>query len=211
MKVLASIGIVIVVIVLLGVAYVMRENLMPLQTRKLEKVNPTSQSFSLPLKEVRERLIDAFSIDSQIRNRRVFTFKGSWGSNSVRELTLSLETKEKALFGREVFEDPKNKYDIFLHMFGDPITSRTYFVSGRPLGYRASFHLHLTSETDGNTSVSVRVVRPTVIKGIGGVGPHGFYSKDVPVPPTTIEEYELLRYVGNVLGEGRMPDVQYPR
>jgi len=160
---------------------------------------------------VREKLISGFSIENQIKNQNVFSFKSLSRPEYARDLTLALETKKDALFGKAVFENQETQNDIYLHTFGDPIKSHSYFALGKPLEYRVSFHIHFQSAQDGKTTILINAINPTVVKGIGGLGPHGFYLKDVPVQPTTIEEYELLKYVGYLLGEKNMPAVNYPK
>jgi len=45
----------------------------------------------------------------------------------------------------------------------------------------------------------------SVINGARCCGPHGYYANDVPVEPTTIEEYKILLYIGQVLSVRDMP------
>ena len=202
---------IIIIAITLLVAYVFRWNIVPLQKKELKKINPTSYTFSSDLKSVRYKIISGFSIENQIKNKNVFSFKSLSRPEYARDLILSMETKKDALFGKAIFENEANNSDIYLHTFGDPIKSHSYFALGKPLEYRVSFHIHFEPEQDGRTTIYINAVNPAVIKGIGGIGPHGFHSNDIPVSPTTIEEYELLRYVGYLLDEKKMLAVNYPK
>lgn len=35
-------------------------------------------------------------------------------------------------------------------------------------------------------------------------------KKEIPVEPTTVEEYRMLRHIGLILGEDDMPEVVFP-
>ena len=200
----------IIIVVTLVVTYLFRWNIVPLQKKKLKNINPTSYTFPVEIQAARETLLSGLAIKNQIENQNVFTFKSLSRPNYAENILLTVETAQDALFGEKVFQNQENQNDIFLHTFGEPMQSHSYFALGKPLEYRASFHIHFQSEQDVKTTISINTVDPSVIKGIGGIGPHGFFSKDIPVLPTTIEEYELLRYFGYLLGENNMPEVNYP-
>lgn len=202
---------IILIAIALSVAYVLRWNIAPLQKKELKGNNPTSYTFSSDLNSIRNKLIAGFSIENQVKNTNVFAFKSLSRPRYARDVMLSLETEKDALFGKDIFKKKANHNDLYLHTFGDTITSHSYFALGKPLEYRVGFDIHFQPEPDGRTRIFVNAVNPTVIKGIGGIGAHGFYSNDIPVAPTTIEEYQLLRYIAYLLGENKMPPVHYPQ
>jgi hypothetical protein len=186
-------------------------NLAPLQTRNLLKKNPTLYTFEMNIEQVRDIIISGFSIDNQIRNENVLAYHITSYPGSIIQVIFSLETKQNALFGKSVFNNPDNDNDIYLHTFGRPIISRSYYSLGKPLEYQVSFQIHLESNKPGYTTVSINAIDPRVIKGIGGFGAHGFYSNYVLVEPTTIEEYELLRYIGYLIGTKSLPAPILPK
>jgi hypothetical protein len=118
----------------------------------------------------------------------------------------SAETRENPLFARETFSRAGDETDVYLHSFGEPVLSSVYCVFGRRLPYRGEFAIRVRAVGEGSR-VSVEALNPRVLKGIGGVGPHGTYSAEIPVRPTTIEEYSLLLYIGHALGAPPMPAV----
>lgn len=199
-----------IISITLLVGYIFRWNIAPLQKKELKNSNPTSYIFSSDLTSVRDQLISAFSTENQVKNKNIFSFKSLSRPEYARDLILTMETKKDVLFAKSIFENQVNQNDIYLHTFGDPIKSHSYYALGKPLEYRVSFHIHFQSEQEGQTAISIIAVNPTVIKGIGGLGAHGFFSKDIPVSPTTIEEYELLRYIGYLLGEKNILAANYP-
>ena len=88
------------------------------------------------------------------------------------------------------------------------LKSDVYFWLGSPLYYRAEFALAYRPIGDGMTEVRVETSESEV-----RIGPSfTFTGGDLyrPVPPTTIEEYGLLRTLGCLLGERDMPPVHVP-
>lgn len=177
-----------------------------IKTKPLSDKNPTSYDFPRSLPEVRQTIIDALEISN--RSSVTDEFYSSFSEDSFY---FSLETKDDPSFSREVFQDPSNINDLYLHSWGQPISfSRVYFGGGKPLKYRANFQLHLTALSGNNTKVSVIVHNPTVINGSKCCGLHGYVSNDVPVEPTTIEEYKILLFIGRLLGQQNMPPLRLP-
>ena len=152
--------------------------------------------------------MQAFSLDHQVANpifgRQPLQFCSA----------LFTETATNAVFSKQVFNDPTNSQDLFLHSLSEPVVaSRVYFASGKPLPYIASFHLHLDAVNSNETLVTVKALDTEVIAGkhfgFGSCGP-GMANTYLAVKPTTVEEYTVLRYLGNFLGVTNMPAVVYP-
>ena len=59
----------------------------------------------------------------------------------------------------------------------------------------------LTKIDDENTLLKVKPEDLKVIKGVEGFTAHGFYSKEISVDPTTIEEYSLIYFIAEQLGD----------
>jgi len=181
----------------------------PIQTRLLPASNPTTYSFALPLEEVRARALQAFSIEHQVE-QPVFS-RSAPGSHL--ESVFSAECATNVVFGVAVFHDPANTNDIYLHTFHTPfVISSVYRGRNGGLPFIATFQLHLT-KTGSNTSVRVTASNTEVVNGtkfgFGPCGPGQGWNCE-SVPPTTVEEYSILRYLGRYLGITNMPAVVLP-
>ena len=89
-----------------------------------------------------------------------------------------------------------------------PLKSDVYFWLGSPLDYRAEFALVYRPIGDGMTELRVEMSKSEVRIGPSFSAHGGDLYR--PVPPTTIEEYGLLRTLGCLLGESGMPPVRVP-
>ena len=194
------------VVLLLSFCISCSSDIHQIRTKPLAEKNPTSYAFPRPLEDVKQELINAFEITK--RSKATDEFYSSFSDESFY---FKVETKDDALFSKQIFESPENTNDLYLHSHGQPIVSSSvYFGGGKPLRYRATFQLHLTRLNENSTKVSVITHDPTVINGSKCCGLHGYKSNDVPVEPTTIEEYKILLFIGRLLGVGDMPTLRLP-
>lgn len=181
-----------------------------IQTRSLPSPNPTSWSYPLPVNTVRSKAMDAFSIPQQVK-QPVF------GRHPIEEHLdgmIVAECSTNAVFGEAVFRDPANTNDIYIRSMDSPfVLSSVYYGKYGHLPFMAAFHLHLTTN-GSNTLVNVAALNAQVINGtkfgFGSCGP-GQANNYVPVQPTTVEEYSILRYLGAYLGVTNMPAVILPK
>jgi len=182
-----------------------------IQTRALPAPNPTNYTFSMPLLEVYAKALEVFSIEHQVTNP-IF---GRLPASSHLEINVLFpECATNAAFGQAVFHNPGNSNDLYLHSMHSPfVYSPVYLGKDGGLPFIAAFHLHLTG-TSTNTIVSVMAEDAEVVNGrkfgLGSCGP-GMANNYVKVQPTTIEEYSILRYLGNYLGTTNMPPLVLPR
>ena len=180
-----------------------------IQTRTLPSPNPTSWLYLMPMEQVRAKALDAFSIEHQV-SQPVF------GRHQIEDHIdgeIFAECFTNAVFGQAIFRDPANTNDIYLHSLDSPfVISSVYYGRYGGLPFEATFHLHLTAN-GSNTLVSVTALNAQVINGtkfgFGSCGP-GPANNYVPVQPTTVEEYSILRYLGTYLGITNMPPVILP-
>jgi len=178
------------------------------ETRALSSPNPTSFLFPFPVQQVYTNALDALSIEHQAEDP-VF------GRSLDEHLEgLFSECATNAVFGEGVFRDPANSQDIYLHSFDTPIViSSVYHGRYGNMPFIATFHVHLAGN-DTNTTVTVTAGDTEVANGtkfgFGPCGPGQGYNCE-PVKPTTVEEYTILRYLGNYLGVTNMPGVIVPR
>lgn len=130
---------------------------------------------------------------------------------------LSLLTVENRLIMpsevSEMFSQPKNTLDIFLYSIGVYCKSKIYKEKGVFLDYWVSFYLHIEQIDQGHTKVSITTIEPKIIVGKEWFpGPPHFVRKDITisVEPSTIEEYEILLLIGELIGEQNMPSLILP-
>ena len=191
-----------------------------IETKKLSQKNPTSYTFNGNLEQVRKKIISAIDFPSDFDVP--FPFKNSQNaiSSKVKRNLIFHDCKasDDSCLGtdkqklQEIFKKKENQNDIYLVNDGSRMYSTTYYVGGKPLEFNMEFHIHLEAIADNKTRVTILPVNPTVLHGYGGRGLHGArLKKKVPVEPTTVEEYQLLRYLGLASGEKDMPEVILPK
>ena len=193
-----------------AVAYRFRENFAPLEVHQLADLNPVSYEFSVPPDVAIQAIVQAFSEARPVSDAYYRTLPLQSSVPISKNVVYSAETWANARFGEAIFLRAGDSTDVYLHSYGEPILSSVYCALGRRLPYRVEFSLTVRAQGEGSL-VSVEALNPRVLKGIGGTGPHGAYSAEVAVAPTTIEEYSLLLYIGHVLGAPPMPAVKTPR
>lgn len=153
--------------------------------------NPTTYVFNHPMTDVRLAIERAFR------------------ARSYRNLTLATKAEDIS-FADSVFAFPENQFDGFLFLTTRDLgVSDVYKFNGEPSVYYANFHLHVEAVDERSTVVDVRTIDPSVVVGKGW-SIHGPASRFQRVKPTTIEEYEILRRIGEELGEVTMPPTRRP-
>lgn len=182
------------------------DNLKKLETKQLVLVNPTEHIFNIPVDELRQTILTSFNehkeIDSPFYKSSIFYYNANIGDGNGEQkmfVSFKAETSENALFGKKHFENPNTKNDIYIHSFGQFWYSPVYFVGGEPIEFRTPFILTLEELDDKTTLLKVRAEQPKVLKGVKGLTAHGFYSKEIEVAPTTVEEYSLILFIAEQL------------
>ncbi len=192
-------------IVLVSGLFTPPEKVHPIETKPLSQKNPTVYEFAHPVSDVREKLLTAFA-DYDLMQEFYSSFNPKKSS-----FRFFVGSREKTLLSKDIFENPENTNDLYLHSHGEVIgPSAVYFGGGKPLRYRAKFQLHLTALDDKRTKISIITHDPAVINGSVCCGMHGYKSNDVAVEPTTIEEYKILLFIGRILGVSDMPPLRMP-
>jgi hypothetical protein len=180
-----------------------------IQTHSPSTPNPTSYSFPLRPEEVHAKAWQAFSMEHQMAEP---IFSRPAGARDL-ETVLSAECSTNAVFGKDLFDDPANAHDIYLHSFHNPfVASSVYHGRNGGLPFIAGFHLHLAGN-GSDTTVTVKALDTEVINGTKfGFGPCGPGQgwNCVKVAPTTVEEYTILSYLGRYVGATNMPAVVLP-
>ena len=182
------------------------DNLKRLETKELVETNPTEHIFNAPVDKLRQTILDSFNehkeINSPVYQSSIFYFNVDMG-NGEHKMTVSFnaETNGNAVFGKDHFEKPNTENDIYIHSFGQFWYSPIYYAGGEALEFRTPFILTLEKIDEERTLLKVRPETPTVIKGVAGLTAHGFYSKEIDVEPTTVEEYSLILFIAEQLGD----------
>ncbi len=182
------------------------DNLKRLETKELVETNPTEHIFNVPEDKLRQTILNSFTVPVQLNSHflksSVFCFNVGFGNeNHIMPVTFNPETSDNASFGKEHFEKPNTENDIYIHSFGQFWHSPIYYAGGEPLEYRTPFILTLEKMDEERTLLKVRPETPKVIKGVAGLTAHGFYSKEIEVKPTTVEEYSLILFIAEQLGD----------
>lgn len=203
-----------IVIILMAVLrlYQFRLNLSPMQVKYLPHQNPTSWVF----KATPQRVNQVTNYGMNKERTRSKLFLGDLGlvaplsHGRMDTVTFSIVTALKTDSGSSTLGVSANNQDDLYATGSQSITSRTYFALGEPLPYQADYHIHLDRVGSDSTLVSVSAVNPRVIKGNRGslFGVRG--PKFIPVEPTTIEEYCILLYMADLLGDTTMPALVLP-
>jgi hypothetical protein len=112
-----------------------------------------------------------------------------------------------------LFDQEGNLNDFYLHPSpGLPVgKSRQYLIDRDSIDYFASFHLHLTDVSGDRTRIDIFTIRPRVLVGESLLPKPPHFTRTleyVDVPPTTIEEFEILLRLGRCLGVQGMPELR---
>ena len=198
----------ILLIVVITTTLLSCDNLKKLETKQLVLSNPTEHIFNIPVDKLRQTILDSFNehkeLDSPFYKSSIFYYNADIGDGKGEQkmlVSFNAETSENAIFGKKHFENPNYKNDIYIHSFGQFWYSPIYFAGGEPLEFRTPFILTLEELDDKTTLLKVRAEQPKVLKGVEGLTAHGFYSKEVEVAPTSIEEYSIILFLAEQLGD----------
>lgn len=151
---------------------------------KLQSPNPTSYVFDAGIEDVKKAIIN---IDDSL----------------IGYIVYAKEDYEKDILSKNIKNDAllRNYYDV---------GSKMYFRFGKPLPYFPEFIIHLDSISEKKTNVVVYTSDTTIV--IGGIGvAHFGYTWEKEVSPSTIEEYEILLFIGRQLGQEGMPECNYTK
>ena len=120
----------------------------------------------------------------------------------------------KIVWGDEVLFLPQNKLDAFIFHYRRD-TSYIYRTKEGGVEYLVSHHVHIDSIGPTVSRVQIIAVKPRIC--VGTRFPYTIVPRDpgatitVPVPPPTIEEYQLLLEIGDDLRvRAKMPALILP-
>ena len=176
------------------------ENLQSLEKKELTESNPTEYIFNISEDSLRQTIYDSFNEHKWIKSP---FYKSSIFFDMFKEhkIYVSFRTETSpGLFGQKYFKNPDTSGDIYLYS-EIPWFSPIYYTGGKPLNCRTAFIMTLKKIDDERTQLKIRPEELKVLKGVAGLTAHGFYSKEISVDPTTVEEYSLILFIAEQLGD----------
>lgn len=188
----------------------------PIDTKAFPRKNLPTHSFKFGLDKLKDTITSLFNFKNQQGNKylnNIFYFYSSDEKEKHEHKMLIhfiAETKTTVLFGSNYYEKPNTSNDIYIHNFGTCWYSKVYFSNGQPLKYRTSFIIKLTKINKDSTRISIEAEAPKVINGIIGLGAHGPIARETSVESTTIEEYSILLFIAEKLGDKSLFPLKLP-
>jgi hypothetical protein len=179
---------------LLVIAFLGCDTRYQIEELRMPEKNPMTYEFDASIPEVHQAIRDRFV------NRP--------------GMALEFASDSSIVWGDPVLKRPENINDAFIwNRHGD--TSRVYVRKASYVMYVVPHLIHISAVGEKRTEVEVRAIDPHIV--IGVKFPRNVLPPDVggaltkPVPPSTIEEYQILLEIGKGLGvEGSMPKLIMP-
>lgn len=194
-----------------------------LQERLLSQPNPTNYKFDATISGITNAIRKAFDKwqEEQTKKYQRKEWEGVGDATTKHFLTLALQSSglvslffkgDADALSKNLLTKAGNENDAYL--FGSTSSlgeSQVYFKGGHPLIYYADFHIHLTAISPQKTRVEIFTYGSRVVTGVDKrYSPHGPSLIFVEVPPTTIEQYQILLRIGQQLGITNMPPLVVP-
>lgn len=196
------------------------------EQKELPRLNPTAYDFDATLPQVKKAIRKACGEQwflSQAGKNHERVWKGGGDTEASRRLTQVLQLPPGSLFfkgdadalTRGLLAQHGNENDAYFYGIDSPIgESQIYFTDdGQPAIYYADFHIHLTALGTNRTRVEIFTYDSTVAIGAEKAWTahgHEIGLITAKVPPTTVEEYQILLRIGEQLGAKDMPALITP-
>ena len=197
-----------------------------LQEKVLPHPNPTTYDFDASIGEVRAAIRkehEDWGQEMSIKyGNKTWGGDGDVASRQLYTRRLQMIGSESLVWkgdadslARGLLTRPGNEDDAYLLGMEAPYSeSQVYFQGGQPLIYHADFHIHLALLGSGRTRVEITTYDSRVAAGVDRSPTVHFSGSSlftVAVAPTTVEEYQILRGIGQRLGVTNMPPLVTPR
>lgn len=184
----------------------------PIEHKTLSSPNPTSYVFSSPFPKVLAAMDDLCSKDRPLSDADTPTSRAI--SRCDRSSEVDVYTRECPSCRRDhplytpKFNPDANQDRIVFETRN--FDSRSYFVNGKPVSNWCLYVVILQRIDSAKTRVTIEPIDLRAVNGTAH-GIHGaIVTHIVNLKPTSIEEYEVLYYLGNRIGESGMPLIQLP-
>jgi hypothetical protein len=185
--------------------------------------NSTNYEFDASLADVTNAIRKVFGVwrEEQRKKYRESVWEGSGDSKTKQALSGSLQSSgmvfllwkgDGDVLAKGLLAKTGNENDAYIYGDARPIgESPIYFKDGQPLIYYADFHIHLTAISPKKIRVEIFTYGSSVITGLDkSWSPHGPSFIFMAVPPTTIEQYQILLGIGQQLGTANLPPLVTP-
>lgn len=187
----------------------------PIQLKPFPEKNIPEHIFKQNIKSFRDTIQSLFNFDNHFENKILTDIFGSYFNlhDSIAHRSLisfSAETMENPIFGKEYFSKPNTINDIYIHCFGEAWLSGLYYSKGQPLEYRTAFSIKLSKVDSTSTKVTIIAENPKVLNGVSNYSAHGPVARETTVESSTIEEYSLLLFIANKLGDTTLAPIKLP-
>ena len=185
-----------------------------LQERPLSERNPTNYEFNASVKDVQAAIKRDFSYqwleELRLKNKNPAPTGPLYTALQMQGASLLWRGEGDSL-SKKLLRQPGNEEDAYLYGGGSCVgLSQVYFKDGQPLVYFADFHIHLAVVSSARTRVTVLTYGPSVVAGLERRVAHGPAYVFVEVPPTSVEEYQILLRIGHELAIRNMPQIKLP-
>jgi hypothetical protein len=169
-----------------------------IEVTSLPVKNPTVYDFNASLEQVKKAISEARGTNWQF----------DAGLQHVDQV-LSWKEDDNP-FAKKIYAKSENGNDAFIWGMANTIgKSQVYSKDGKELEYYADFHLHLVALNPTKIRVEVFTYNNYVKAGTEW-HPQAQAGIHLVVPPSSIEEYQILLDVGKELGEKDMPKLIVP-
>ena len=177
--------------------------------------NIPEHNFNIGINKLRDTITSLFNLENQDENkflRDIFYYysEGELSKENKHLIYFNVETAHDTLFSKDYFLNANTSNDIYIHDFGTPWLSKLYFSNGKQLEYKTAFIIKLSKINNDSTKLSIIAEGPKVLNGISGYGPHGAIARETIVNPTSIEEYSLLLFISEKLGDTTLIPLKLP-
>lgn len=183
---------------------------LPIEPKDFSDKNIPEHYFHFDASMLKDTIVSLFNFDNQYKNELLNSIFYHYASDHFIPVFFNAETADNAIFGKEHFTKQNTNTDIYLHDYEEVWLSKLYFSGNKALEYRTAFVIKMTAVDTKTTKVQIVAENPRVINGTAAYGAHGAIARETSVRPTTIEEYTLLLFISNKLGDSTMQPLKLP-
>lgn len=185
----------------------------PIETKPFPNKNISEHVFNLNASVLKDTIVRAFKIENDPEENKylkdIFWYYAGEGTEHKMPVYFTVETNRDTIFSRDYFAKPNTVNDVFLEAFHEAWFSKFYQSHGHALKYTTDFAIQLTSIDDNKTKAKVVALNPEVINGTG-IGVHAPANIYTPAQPTSIEEYSILLFIADKVGDTTLPALKLP-